>query len=125
MKGAITFFIYFRSTILKAIRPGGTKSIIAENLAIKQQLIIIKRKSKILKSPRLTPFQRIFFSFLSFFMSQDQIKQIAVILSPNTIFRFHQLLIAYSDITGRILQSKSSIQKAVLVNSKSVAPRLF
>ena len=26
-------------------------------------------------------------------MSQDQIKQIAVILSPNTIFRFHQLLI--------------------------------
>ena len=26
-------------------------------------------------------------------MSEDQIKQIAVILSPNTIFRFHQLLI--------------------------------
>ena len=74
MKEAITFFIYFISTILKAIRPGGIKSIVAENLAIKQQLIIIKRKSKVSKSPRLTPFQRIFFSFLSFFMSQDQMK---------------------------------------------------
>ena len=71
MKEAITFFIYFIFTILKAIRPGGIKSIVAENLAIKQQLIIIKRKSKISKSPRLTPFQRIFVSFLSFFMSQD------------------------------------------------------
>ena len=74
MKEAITFFIYFISTILKAIRPGETKSIIAKNLAIKQQLIIIKRKSKVLKSPPLTPFQRTFFSFLSFFMSQDQMK---------------------------------------------------
>ena len=35
MKEAITFFIYFISTILKAIRPGGIKSIVAENLAIK------------------------------------------------------------------------------------------
>ena len=93
MKEAITFFIYFVSTILKIMRPGGIKSIIAENLAMKQQLIIMKRKSKILRSPPLTPFQRIFFSFLSFFMSEDQVKQIAVIISPSTIFRFHQLLI--------------------------------
>ena len=93
MKEGITFFIYFVSTILKIMMPGGIKSIIAENLAMKQQLIIVKRKSKILRSPPLTPFQRIFFSFLSFFMSEDQVKQIAVIISPSTIFRFHQLLI--------------------------------
>ena len=92
MKEAITFLICFLSVLLKMIKPGGGKAIAAENLAIKQQLIVIKRKSKVSKSPPLTPFQRIFFSFLSYFMSEDQIKQMAVIISPNTIFKYHQLL---------------------------------
>ena len=92
MKDTIIFFISLLSTLLKIIKPGGIKSLIAENLAIKQPLIIIKRKSKISKPPPLTPFQRIFFSFLSYFMSEDQIRQISVIISPNIILKLHNIL---------------------------------
>ena len=80
------------STILKLLRPGGTKSLAAENMAIKQQLMLIKRRENIVKSPPLSSVHRAFFALIAFLIPKDQIKSIAVILSPETIFKFHRML---------------------------------
>ncbi|MEJ2443726.1 MAG: hypothetical protein P8Y42_09750 [Exilibacterium sp.] len=76
---------------MKLITPGGTKSLIAENLALKQQLITLNRKR--LRSPALTTFDRTFFGFLAQLISPNRIKKIAVILKPANILKFHQALV--------------------------------
>ena len=52
-----------------------------------------EKKIKNFKIPSPHSILKNIFFFLSFFVSEDQIKQIAVIISPSTIFRFHQILI--------------------------------
>ena len=70
------------STIFKILKPGGIKSIVAENIAIKQQLILVKRKSKITKSPPLSPLQKVFFALIAFLLPKEQTRSMAVILKP-------------------------------------------
>ena len=43
MKDAIYLLFHLLTTIAKLIQPGGSKAVIAENLLLKQQLIIHSR----------------------------------------------------------------------------------
>ncbi len=43
MKDAIILLLHLLSTLAKLIRPGGRRAVIAENLLLKQQLIIHSR----------------------------------------------------------------------------------
>ena len=43
------------------LQPGGCRSIIAENLLLKQQLLVLNRARK--RAPNLPPIQRLFFAF--------------------------------------------------------------
>ena len=78
-------------TLIKLSQPGGVKSVMAENLAIKQQLVVLNRGRK--RAPPLTTFDRFFFGLLVPFMGTQRIKKIAVLLKPATILRFHQALV--------------------------------
>jgi len=53
------FLICFFVTIAKLIRPGGIKTVIAENLLLKQQLMTLTRQRS--RAPGLTSFDRILF----------------------------------------------------------------
>ncbi len=61
---------HFIRLLMKLITPSGKKALIAENLALKQQLITLNRKR--LRSPALTTFDRIFFGFLAHLIQQNQ-----------------------------------------------------
>ncbi len=82
---------HFIRLLMKLITPGGKKALIAENLALKQQLITLNRNR--LRSPALTTFDRTFFGFLAQLISPNRIKKIAVILKPANILKFHQALV--------------------------------
>ncbi len=47
--------IHFIRLLMKLITPGGAKALVAENLALKQQLITLNRSR--LRSPTLTTFE--------------------------------------------------------------------
>ncbi|MDB4224623.1 hypothetical protein N9850_12695 [Granulosicoccus sp.] len=52
MKSIFLLFVHLVVTIAKLLGPGGAKSIVADSLLMKQQLLIIKRAR--LRAPRLT-----------------------------------------------------------------------
>lgn len=52
MKTAFILFVHAIVTIARLLRPGGAKSLIAENLAVRHQLIIANRTRK--RAPNLT-----------------------------------------------------------------------
>ena len=91
MKRSIILLIDIIRLFTKAWRPGGVRAIIAENIALRQQLIVIKRKRK--RAPKLKLFHRILFACLSKLISKKRLKKIIIIIKPSTIIKFHHALI--------------------------------
>ncbi len=73
MIAKIQFLIYFFVTIARLIRPGGVKTVVAENLLLKQQLMTLTRQRS--RTPRLTTFDRFLFGYLAFFISKARLQK--------------------------------------------------
>ena len=66
-------------TVMTATRcgpPGGVRAVIAENLLLKQQLIVVRRPRQ--RAPRLTASDRLLFGFGSLFLSPGRIRKVAI-----------------------------------------------
>ena len=63
MSKALLLLLNLLRAVLIVLKPNGTKSLIAENIAPRQQLITIQRKRK--RAPNLTTTDRITFAFLA------------------------------------------------------------
>lgn len=86
MTDALSLLLHLLTTMAKLIRPGGYRALIAENLLLKQQLIIHSRSRK--RSPNLATQERILLGFLSLFIKPSCIARAAIILQPSTLFLF-------------------------------------
>ncbi|MBF0443872.1 MAG: hypothetical protein HQK54_18330, partial [Oligoflexales bacterium] len=62
-----------------------------ENLVLRQQLIVSSRKHR--KAPPLKLIERILFAISLFFIPFKRLTRVAVIVSPDTILKFHKALI--------------------------------
>jgi transposase InsO family protein len=90
MKNAIYMLFHLLAIIAKLIQPGGSRTVIAENLLLKQQLIIHSRSR--LRAPNLTTQDRAFLGFLSLFLNPRRLARSAVIIRPSTLLSFHNAL---------------------------------
>ena len=61
--------------------PGGVRAVIAENLLLKQQLIVLRRPRQ--RAPRLTASDRLLFGFGSLFLSPGRIRKVAALLHED------------------------------------------
>jgi len=87
----IRFIFTFLSGFLRVLRPGGVRALMAENTALEQQLIIVRRKQK--RSPNLTAIDRCLFGFLVGLISRKRLSKITVLVSPATLLKFHRALV--------------------------------
>jgi transposase InsO family protein len=76
---------------IRLLRPGGIKSIAAENLILRQQLIVLKRSGR--RSPRLTQNDRMLFAILAHIIPHGRLRKLAIIVKPATILKFHRALV--------------------------------
>ena len=70
---------------------GGVRAVIAENLVLKQQLIVLRRGRR--RAPSLTMSDRVICGFGSLFLSVGRIRKVAIALRPSTLLAFHQALV--------------------------------
>jgi putative transposase len=77
-------------TLAKLAGPGGLGAVAAESLAVKHQLLIMKRARS---APKLTPWDRLVLGVCAFFVSPKRLRNMAVILKPSTLFYFRRALI--------------------------------
>jgi transposase InsO family protein len=73
------------------LQPGGSKSIIAENLLLKQQLLVLNRARK--RAPNLPPIQRLLLAFCCHFIPRRRIERAAIAVRPSTLFRIHAVFV--------------------------------
>ena len=91
MPEAIELLIHFFVSAIKLLKPGGVKVVMAETIAMKQQLIVMNRGKK--RSPKLATSDRFLFALLAVFIGGSRLKKIAVIIKPTTILAFHKSLV--------------------------------
>ena len=91
MKDIFILLVHLLTTVAKLLGPGGTKAVIAENLLLKQQLLVVTRSRR--RAPNLSNADRFLMGFWSLFLQPGRIAKVAVSIRPSTLSKFHQYLV--------------------------------
>jgi len=85
------FLCILLNLLLKLLRPGGTSAIIAENICLRQQLIILNRGKK--RCPNLFNTDRLIFGFFSHYINLKRLYRLAILIKPATLLKLHKALV--------------------------------
>ena len=91
MKDLLLPLLHLAVTAAKLCRSGGVRAVIAENLLLKQQLIVLRRSRQ--RAPNLRVGDRLLCGFGALFLSPGRIRKVAIGLRPSTLLTFHQALV--------------------------------
>jgi transposase InsO family protein len=91
MRDLLLLAVQLIVTLAKLVRPGGVRSVIAESLLLKHQLIISGRSRR--RAPPLTTIDRFVLGLMTLFVRPRRIARLASILKPATLLRFHKALV--------------------------------
>ena len=91
MRDLLLTLLHLAVMAAKLRGPGGVRAVIAENLLLKQQLIVLRRARQ--RAPNLLRSDRLLCGFWSLFLSPGRIRKVAVALRPSTLLAFHQALV--------------------------------
>jgi len=91
MRDLAILFLHLITTVIKLFGPGGARSIVAESLLVKHQLVIVNRSRE--RAPNLRTSDRIIADLCAMLMRPGRILRSAVILKPSTILGFHRTLV--------------------------------
>jgi len=78
-------------TLARLGSPGGVRAVVAESLAVKHQLLIMKRSRR--RAPSLTSWDRLMLGFYALLVPSKRVGKMAVITKPSTLLRLHQALV--------------------------------
>jgi hypothetical protein len=90
MKEVVFALLQLTVMTAKLVGAGGVRTVIAENLILKQQLIVLRRARK--RAPNLTLRERLLCGFGSLFLSPGRLRKVAIAVRPSTLLAFHQAL---------------------------------
>jgi len=80
MKDILLLIIHSISLLVRLLQPGGMKTVAAENLLLKQQLLVIRRSRG--KAPNLNTLDRLVFGWLTSMLSHKRLTRSAIIINP-------------------------------------------
>src|SRR5215467_12856748 len=90
MRDIFTLFLHGIVTIIRLFQPGGLRSVVAETVLMRQQVLILNRGRK--RAPNLRPSDRIIAGLCTLLMRPARILRSAIVVKPSTLLYFHNLL---------------------------------
>ena len=90
MRDILIIFLHLIVTVARLAKPGGLRSVVAETVLVRHQLVILNRGRK--RAPNLRPRDRIITSLCTIFVRPGRILRSAIVLKPSTLLYFHKLL---------------------------------
>ena len=91
MRDLLLLAVQLIVTLAKLARPGGVRSVVAESLLLKHQLIISGRSRR--RAPQLTTVDRFALGLITLLVRPRRVAKVATILKPTTLLRFHRALV--------------------------------
>ena len=83
-------FLHLLATLARLAGPGGARSVLAESLLVKHQLLILNRSRK--RSPNLRVLDRMVAGLCALLMRPGRIMRSAIVLKPSTLLSLHRAL---------------------------------
>jgi hypothetical protein len=82
MRDVIILFVHLIVTAVRLARPGGLRSVVAESVLVKHQLLILNRGRK--RAPNLRSSDRVIAGLCTLFMRPVRVLRSAIVLKPST-----------------------------------------
>ena len=92
MRCSVALLIHAFVTIFRIARAGGVRSVVAESVLLKHQLLILNRRRR--RAPNLRGWDRFIAGFCSLFIKPARLARIAIVLKPSTLLNLHRTLVA-------------------------------
>src|SRR6516162_4818515 len=90
MRHLVVLFVHFIATLARLLGPGGVRSLVAESLILKHQLLIVKRSRQ--RSPNLCTSDRILAGLMALLVRTTRLLRSAIVLKPSTLLGLHKAL---------------------------------
>ena len=91
MRDLATLFVHLVCTVSRLLRPGGARSVVAESLLLKHQLLILNRTRE--RAPNLRPTDRLIVGLCALMIRPARLLRTAIVLRPSTLMSFHRALV--------------------------------
>src|SRR5215472_14671685 len=91
MRDIITLFLHAIVTIIRLGQAGGLRSVVAESVLMRHQVLILNRGRK--RAPNLRTSDRIIAGLCTLWMRPARVLRSAVVLKIATLLHFHKMLI--------------------------------
>jgi hypothetical protein len=82
--------LHLLSTVARLVGPGGVRSVVAESVLVKHQLLILNRSRK--RSPNLRFPDRMVAGLCALLIRPGRLIRSAIVLKPSTLLRLHRAL---------------------------------
>jgi putative transposase len=83
MRHFVVLFIHLIAILTQLLQPGGVRSLIAESLLLKHQLLIVNRSRQ--RSPTLSSWDRILAGWMALLVRPTRLLRSAIVLKPSTL----------------------------------------
>jgi putative transposase len=89
MRVFVILFVHLIATVAKAAGPGGIRSVVAESVLVKHQLLILNRSRK--RAPNLCAVDRIVAGLCTLLIRPTRVVRSAIVFKPSTLLTLHHL----------------------------------
>ncbi len=90
MRDLAVLFLHLLATVARLAGPGGARSVVAESVLVKQQVLILNRSRR--RSPNLRPSDRMVAGLCALLMRPRRLIRSAIVMKPSTLLRLHRAL---------------------------------
>src|SRR5215469_14249092 len=90
MRDFAIVFVHLIVTLARLVRPGGLRSVVAESVLVRHQLLILNRGRK--RAPNLRATDRIIAGLCTLFLRPARVLRSAIVLKPSTLLHLHSVL---------------------------------
>jgi len=90
MRDLVILLVHVIATLTRLLGPGGIRSVVAESVLVKQQLLILNRSRQ--RAPNLRTSDRLVAGLCALLIRRARLIRSAIVLKPSTLLSLHQAL---------------------------------
>jgi len=90
MRDCLILFVHLLVTVARLPGPGGLRSVVAESVLVRHQLLILNRGRK--RAPNLRATVRIIAGLCTLFLRSSRVVRSAIVRKPSTLLHLHSVL---------------------------------
>jgi transposase InsO family protein len=90
MRDVLTLLLHAIVTVFRGCLPGGVRSVVAESVLLRHQVLILNRGRK--RAPNLRGSDRLIAGLCALFVRPARIVRSAIVVKPSTLLHYHRML---------------------------------